>query len=73
MPKPKLTYAIDDALSTEDNLAALSAAAASIDADFAAVLEPQLTAWASGGGVDTNAVWMALYAATAADPVEEEA
>lgn len=73
MPKPKLTYAIDDTLGTDDNLAALSAAAASIDADLAAVLEPQLTAWTSGGAVDTNALWNALYAATAADPVEEQA
>jgi len=73
MPKPKLAYAIDDALSTDDNLAALSAAAASIDANLAAVLEPQLTAWASGEVVDTNALWNALYAATAADSAEEQA
>lgn len=73
MPKPKLTYTIDDALSTDDNLASLSAAAALIDADLAAVLEPQFTAWASGGAVNTNALWNALYAATAADPVEEQA
>lgn len=65
MPKPKLTYAIDDALSTDDNLAALKTAIEAIDTDLAAILSPQLSALSAGETVDTGAIWNALLAATA--------
>lgn len=73
MAKQKLLYGIDDALGIDDNLTTLNAAIALTNADLAAVLEPQLTKWASGEAVDTAALWNSLYAATAANIAEEQA
>lgn len=65
MPKPKLVYEIDDALSVEDNLLALGAAVDALDPALSAVLKSKLAAWAGGEAVDTDAILDALFEATA--------
>lgn len=71
MPKLKLVYEIDDALSVEDNLLALGIAADALDPVLSAVLKSMLSAWAGNEAVDTDAVLDALFEAAA--PHEPEA
>ncbi len=65
MPKPKLVYDIDDALSVEDNLLALGTAVDALDPALSAVLKSKFSAWAAGEVVDTIAILDALFDATA--------
>lgn len=71
MPIAKLTYEIDDALSIEDNLAALGGAIDALDPALSAILRPKLAAWASGEAVDLVAIWDALYTGSVGEPVFE--
>ncbi len=69
MARNNRAFAIDDALSTSDNLAAYAQLLAAIDAPLGTVLRPFLASLAAGQPIDTAAIWDALYAATApADP-----
>lgn len=72
MPKPKLAYEIDDALSVEDNLLALGTAVDALDPTLAAVLKSELSAWAGGEAVDAAAILDALFEATAPQEVAAE-
>lgn len=73
MPKPKLVYEIDDALSVEENLLALRTAVDALDPTLSAVLKSKLSAWAGNEAVDTDAILDALFEATAPqEPAAEE-
>ena len=65
MPRNNHAFAIDDALSTSDNLAAYARLLAAMDAPLGAAVTPFLAPLAAGQPIDTAAIWDALYAATA--------
>ncbi len=74
MPKPKLVYEIDDALSVEDNLLTLGTAVDALDPALSAVLKSKLSEWAGNEAVDTDSILDALFEATALqEPAGEEA
>lgn len=65
MPKPKLVYEIDDALSVEANLSVLETQIDALDPTLSAVLKSKLSAWAANEAVDSDAILDALIEAMA--------
>lgn len=58
-------FAIDDGLNTADNLAAYAQVLERMDAALGAALRPHLMSLAAAEVADTEAIWDALYVASA--------
>jgi len=66
--KPKLTFAIDDALTVDENIAAFAENLKAADAQLANILTASLADFSDEVSVDQDALLDALYAATAPAP-----
>lgn len=64
----KKTFAIDDKLSTTDNLAAYAEILKEMDAQLGDALSQSLASFAAGQVDNAAAIWDALYAALAKSP-----
>lgn len=64
-PRRKSTFAIDDALTVDQNIAALALKLRTADAQLMSILTPSLTNFSNEVSVDQDALLDALYAATA--------
>jgi hypothetical protein len=67
-PKQKLTFAIDDALTVEENIAAFALKLKMADAQLTSILTSSLTDFSNEVSVNQDALLEALYAATAPAP-----
>lgn len=67
-PKQKLTFAIDDALAVDDNIAAFALQLKISDTQLASILTPSLIDFSNGVSLDQDALLGALYAETAPAP-----
>jgi hypothetical protein len=65
MPGNIQAFAIDDTLSTSDNLIAYAQLLGAMDAPLGAALARFLASSSTGQPIDIAAIWDALYAATA--------
>jgi hypothetical protein len=67
-PKQKLTFAIDDALTVDENIAAFALKLQTADAQLTSTLTSSLTNFSNEVSVNQDALLDALYAATAPAP-----
>jgi hypothetical protein len=66
-------FAVDDAFSTAENLAAFGQVLEGIDAVLGAALKPHLAPLASGQSANTSAILDSLYSALAASDAQSDA
>lgn len=71
-PRQKLAFAIDDALTVDENIAALALKLKTADAQLTGILTSSLTDFSNVVSVNQDALLDALYAVTAAPKAGED-